>query len=45
MRDGMAIMYHRFYFGKTEIFSLMGLDKAETHAVADLPVGQNQFGR
>jgi hypothetical protein len=45
MRDGMAIMYHRFYFGKTEIFFLMGLDKAETHAVADLPVGQNQFGR
>jgi hypothetical protein len=37
-------MYHRFYFGKTEIFFLLGLDKAETHAVTDLPVGQNQLG-
>jgi hypothetical protein len=30
MWDGMAIMYHRFYFGKTEIFFRSGLDTAET---------------
>jgi hypothetical protein len=44
MWDGMAIMYHRFYFGKTEIFFRSGLDRAETQADADLPVGQNQLG-
>ncbi len=33
-------MYNGFDFGKTEIFFRLGLDKAETQAVADLPVGQ-----
>jgi hypothetical protein len=30
------------HFGKTEIFLQMGLDKAKTRGVPDLPVGQNQ---
>jgi hypothetical protein len=33
-------MYNGFDFGKTEIFFRLGLDRAETQAVADLPVGQ-----
>jgi hypothetical protein len=33
-------MYNGFDFGKTEIFFRLGLDNAETLAVADLPVGQ-----
>jgi hypothetical protein len=35
-------MYTGFDFGKTEIFFQRGLDKAETQAVADLPVGAKQ---
>jgi hypothetical protein len=35
-------MYNGFDFGKTEIFFRLGLDKAESQDVADLPVGQNQ---
>jgi hypothetical protein len=42
MWDGTARMYNGFDFGKTEIFFRSGLDKAETQAVTDLPVGQNQ---
>jgi hypothetical protein len=30
-------MYNGFDFWKTEIFFRSGLDRAETHAVADLP--------
>jgi hypothetical protein len=33
-------MYNGFDFGKTEIFFRSGLDKTETQAVTDLPVGQ-----
>jgi hypothetical protein len=35
-------MYNGFDFGKTEIFFRLGLDKAESQDVADLPVGQDQ---
>jgi hypothetical protein len=45
MWDGTASMYHRFYFGKTEIFLQTGLDFGKSASAADLPVGQNQLGR
>jgi hypothetical protein len=43
LRDGIGSMYNGFDFWKTEIFFRSGLDRAETHAVADLPDRQISY--